>query len=50
MTEDSRRNRMVRRLLQQNRQWAESVTQVQPDFFTGLESQQLPLSVDRLLR
>ncbi len=32
----------LQRLLQQNRQWAQSVVQAQPDFFTGLEAQQLP--------
>jgi carbonic anhydrase len=32
----------LQRLLLQNRQWAQSVTQAQPDFFTGLEMQQLP--------
>jgi carbonic anhydrase len=32
----------LQHLLQKNRQWAQSVTEAQPDFFTGLESQQLP--------
>lgn len=32
----------LQRLLQQNREWAQSVTQEQPDFFIGLEAQQLP--------
>lgn len=32
----------LQRLLQQNREWANSVTREQPDFFTGLEAQQAP--------